>query len=1209
MRTCCILSLFSLVVSVSHAETDYSSVLEQQNSLQFMKNQGQFDPAIAYKSHYGSISLAFLQNHDLSYCISRELEGLPEEQQDTLPDFLKDKEHDKPKPKEYLTWNQTWLNSNKNAKVYELQHSKSKCNYFLGNDQSKWVKNADQYAALKYEGVYPHIDAHYYSKDNKFKYDYVVTPGGKVADIQVSYQGIKKLSINEQGQLIIQTAWGDFTEEAPFSYLKETKEEIAVAYHIINDSTFGFKASKYDKNQSLIIDPYSLCWSTFLGGAGNYYSRALEILPSGEPIVVGYCDNTHPITPGAFQTVYGGGTRDVFVSKLSSDGSNLIFSTFLGGNSTDFFGFMEVTPLGEIIVSGQTNSSNFPTSTGASQTTWGGLQDIFISKLNNSGTNLIFSTFLGGNNDEYLSFMEVSPLGEIIVTGSTFSSNFPTTPGAFQTTWGGGLIDVFISKLNSSGTNLVFSTFLGGNSDEVPILLELSTLGDVLVTGQTTSSNFPTSIGASQTTWGGQDDVFISKLSSNGSSLIFSTLLGGNDLDRPVFMEVNPLGEIIVAGYTASSNFPITPGAFQTTLGGGIQNIFISKLNNSGTNLIFSTFLGGNSDEYLSFMEVSPLGEIIVVGYTESSNFPTTPGAFQTTWGGIQDVFISKLSSNGTNLVFSTFFGGNDADSPVFIEVNPLGGIIVAGYTASSNFPTTPGAFQTTWGGGLIDVFISKLNSSGTNLIFSTFWGGNGSEYLSFMEVNPLEEIMVVGYTGSSNFPTTPGAFQTNWGGQDDVFISKLSSNGANLFSTFLGGNAADYSLDNKVKLIGCNLYMSPTVHSMNFPVTSGAFQTNKANNGDTPVVLKMSMCDDIDPNLLQDSSNCTINQIPFPAPLDSGMWSDGSQVDTFWVNAPGVYWFEADSGCGMMYRDSFEVSIGSVASFAIADTAVCVDALVNAPIAGGTWYDGSTSSPITINQEGAFWYEYYDATCDTTLRDSFTVSLHHPVPFQIPDTNACEQLSLNTPIPGGVWSTGINTSPIIITTEGEYWFEFTDTCNITLRDSFMVDLGTLLKQDISDFIMCQGKIETIIPQVPGGVWSDGSSDGFYSISTSGNYWYVYDDGCGNSVKDEFIASTINCDTITCKPPYFYIPNTFTPDLNDLNESFGPSLGNCIEFFEFMVFDRWGELLFKTNSPNERWNGYYLEVLAQEDVYVWKMTYKLINTRYFEEYGHVTVLR
>jgi hypothetical protein len=538
-----LLFVFLICFSFSRAETDYSSVLEKQNSLQFMKNQGQFDDAIAYKSHYGNISLAFLKNQAISYCISREIEGVEEEKTNSLPDFLREKE--KPKPKEYLTWNQTWLNINKNAKVYELSHSKSKCNYFIGNDSSKWVKNADQYAELKYENIYTNVDAHYYSKEGKFKYDYIVKPGGSITDIKVSYEGIKKLMINEKGQLIIQTAWGEFIEEAPYSFLQETKQEVKVEYQILNDSTFGFTTETYNKNQTLVIDPYSLCWSTFLGGTGSYYSEFLEVTNFGEPIIAGWCDNTHPITPGVFQSIYAGG------------------------------------------------------------------YELFISKLNIDGSNLIFSTFLGGVYDDYISSLHITSSFDVVVFGFTYSMDFPTTLSSFQPNWGGGVIDCFISKLSSDGSSLIFSTFIGGDSKEEILYAELIPSGDILFSGYTYSNNFPTSFGAYQSVRSGGFDGFICLLTSNGSNMSFSTYLGGIYDDYVSLLKLKPSGEILAAGNTYSNNFPTTSGAYQTAHSGGLD-LFLAEMNNNGTNLNFSTFFGGNNDEYLTTLSLSSSSDIIV---------------------------------------------------------------------------------------------------------------------------------------------------------------------------------------------------------------------------------------------------------------------------------------------------------------------------------------------------------------------------------------------------------------------------------------------------------------------------------------------------------------------------------------------------------------------------------------------------------------------
>jgi hypothetical protein len=191
--------------------------------------------------------------------------------------------------------------------------------------------------------------------------------------------------------------------------------------------------------------------------------------------------------------------------------------------------------------------------------------------------------------------------------------------------------------------------------------------------------------------------------------------------------------------------------------------------------------------------------------------------------------------------------------------------------------------------------------------------------------------------------------------------------------------------------------------------------------------------------------------------------------VDTFFVNAPGDYWFEVDTGCGMIYRDSFEVVIGSAQAFAIADTAVCVDALVNAPVAGGTWYNGSVDPDILINQAGDYWFEYYNATCDTTLRDSFEVVIHVPASYTIPDTSACNELNLTAPITGGVWSTGSGNSLVTITQSGNYWYELTDTCNITYRDSFEVVVSSVQAFAIADTAVCVDAL--VDAPIAGGTW------------------------------------------------------------------------------------------------------------------------------------------
>jgi hypothetical protein len=308
--------------------------------------------------------------------------------------------------------------------------------------------------------------------------------------------------------------------------------------------------------------------------------------------------------------------------------------------------------------------------------------------------------------------------GNAYLTGLTGSSDFPTTPGAFQTTFVGGF-NAYVSKLNSRGSALVYSTYLGGSSTDYGPGIAVDLADNAYVTGSTDSSDFPTTAGALQTTYGGGNDAFVSKLNNSGSALVYSTYLGGGDLDVGVGIALDSSGNAFVIGGTRSSNFPATAGAFQTTLRGD-SNAFVSKLSSTGSTLVYSTYLGGNSDGGLG-IALDSSGNAYVPGGTLSSDFPTTVGALQTTYGGGNDAFVSKLNSSGSALVYSTYLGGSARDQGQGIALDSAGNAYVTGGTGSTNFPTTAGAFQTTYGGSG-DAFISKF-SFAAGIPFSHFGG------------------------------------------------------------------------------------------------------------------------------------------------------------------------------------------------------------------------------------------------------------------------------------------------------------------------------------------------------------------------------------------------------------------------------------------------------------------------------------------------------
>ena len=390
-----------------------------------------------------------------------------------------------------------------------------------------------------------------------------------------------------------------------------------------------------------------LVYSTYLGGSENESGAGIAVNTSGNAYVTGFTESSDfPTTAGAVQTTLDG-FADAFVTELNPTGSALVYSTYLGGSNEESGAGIAVDTSGNAYVIGSTQSSDFPITAGAFQTTYGGNGVAFVTELNPTGSSLVYSTYLGGSGLDFGAGIAVNTSGNAYVIGSTQSSNFPTTAGTVQPTLG-GFEDAFVTELNPTGSGLVYSTYLGGSLYDHPGAgIAVDTSGNVYVTGWTDSSDFPTTPGAFQTNFGGNIDVFVTELNPTGSSLVYSTYLGGSTQDLGLGIAVDTSGNAYVTGYTISSDFPTTAGAFQTTYAGD-ADAFFTELNQTGTGLVYSTFLGGLSQDDGFGIAMDTSGSAYVIGGTYSSDFPTTAGAFQTIAGGGFDAFIAKLSTGST---------------------------------------------------------------------------------------------------------------------------------------------------------------------------------------------------------------------------------------------------------------------------------------------------------------------------------------------------------------------------------------------------------------------------------------------------------------------------------------------------------------------------------------------------------------------------------
>ncbi len=596
-----------------------------------------------------------------------------------------------------------------------------KVNYFIGNDSSHWRTNIATYEGVEYNDIYPGIDLVYYGKDQQLEYDFIVAPGISPNIITLNFSGASTAQIDGDGNLVLHTAAGDVVQPKPYVYqeVNGLRNEVTGRFAMrtrhspLTTHQVTFELGSYDVSLPLVIDPLVMGYSTYLGASGLGIESAYGVAVDGDgnAFVTGYTDSVNfPITPGAFDANLTGNT-DVFVAKLSADGSALLYASYLGGSVDDVGYRIDVDGSGNPYLIGYTSGADFPTTAGAHDETFNGRNDVFVTKLSADGDNVLYSTYLGGAADDVGRGLAVDATGNAYLVGWTFSANFPTTTGVFDTTHNAAS-DVFVARLNAGGNTLVYSTFLGASHYEWGTGIAVNDDGNAFVTGYTQSFSFPTTPGAYDTTYnGGSRDAFVTKMASDGTSLVYSTLIGASDGDWGRGIGLDAGGHAYVTGFTDSSDYPTTPGAFDTTYNGGVFDIFVTRLNFGGSALDYSTFLGGEGDDSRtgSGIAIDAVGNAYITGVTESTNFPTTPGAFDFTYaGGKGDAFLTKLNPSGTSLRYSSYLGGSKFDRGLAIDVDASGSAYLVGETGSTDYPTTQGAFKRRHRGNA-DAFVTKF--------------------------------------------------------------------------------------------------------------------------------------------------------------------------------------------------------------------------------------------------------------------------------------------------------------------------------------------------------------------------------------------------------------------------------------------------------------------------------------------------------------------
>lgn len=486
----------------------------------------------------------------------------------------------------------------------------------------------------------------------------------------------------------------------------------------------------------------------------------------------------------------------------------LLASTYLGGSDNDEVCSLAIDGDGYVYIAGNTLQSDFPT-TGGSYNTGSAGSNVFISKINPTLTSLLASTYLGGSSEDKVRSLLLDPEGNVYVTGETNSSDFPTTENAYAGSLNDSYGDVFVSRLDTDLTNLLASTYLGGTFGDYSRDIAIDAEGNIYVTGDTNSADFPASAGAYKTSLTGSSrDVFVSKLNNELTGLLASTFMGGSSGDYSSALVIDSKGNVFIAGTTGSSDFPASSGTYDAVFNGGEHDVdgFVSKFDKDLTSLLAATYIGGYFNDYISDMASDSEGNIYVTGGTLSSNFPITTKAYDTTYNFGSDAFVSKLSNDLKTLIASTFLGGSGYPSEGYdynygyehanaIVIVSDGKIYVTGSTYSSDFPTTIGSYNASFNGGGADAFISSFDNNLEDLLDSTYLGGSsGYDCGKALATGPEGDIYVAGFTNASNFPVTSGVLYANYSGKIDTFISQLDSD----LSAFLGKISGSLSDENK---------------------------------------------------------------------------------------------------------------------------------------------------------------------------------------------------------------------------------------------------------------------------------------------------------------------------------------------------------------------------------------------------------------------------
>lgn len=1069
-------------------------------------------------------------------------------------------------------------------------------NYFIGKDKSKWASKAFAFSDIEYKELYPGINLHLFTENEQLEYEYIIKAGSDISVIRQKYEGAEiKL---ENGNLIITTNVNKVTETKPVAYqMINRKKKMVDCQFSLNDNTVSYVFPKgYDKNYDLVIDPILIFGSSSGSTADNFgmtatYDSQGHLFTGGTAFNIGY-----PTTLGAFQTSANAngstyGVTDVVITKYLPNGTNLVYSTYIGGGTgtggTETVHSLIANDNDELFIFGVTSSTDFPTTVGAYDQTFNGGSfigfvyngayfdngtDIYVSKFSFDGTALLGSTFIGGTGNDGVNY------NYNFISGGNWNSNYDS----LQLNYG----DQFRGEIM------------------------LDDLGNCYVATTTKSSDFPT-MNAFQSTFGGMQDAVAFKFSSDLTTLVWSNFIGGTNKDAAYSIKVDDNYNAYVAGGTASSNFPATAGSLNPAFLGGKTDGFICKISPTGNTLLNASFIGTNSYDQVYFVELDRFGGVYLLGQTQgTTTYPVVNVSYSNPNSG---QFITKLDNNFTAITYSTLFGNGNGGlniSPSAFLVDVCGNVYVSGWGANilqstplNNMPITANAFQPTSGDGF-NFYLIVFSRDIGSLLYATYFGGPLSrEHVDggtsrFDDNGIVYQSVCAGCSNNDDFPTTPGAWS-------QVNNSTNCNNGVFKFD-FEIEPEADFTTD---ILSGC----APlTIQFDNTSPNYSSFLWDFGNGDTTSQILNpiytFSTPGTYTAYLIVEDSIC-------------GLLDTAEKIIN--VFAPLQLITNDTVICGPQTLTLVANSVGTVTNFHFSSNGNFTDTL-NSPLSDSTL-------DVTISGDTTFYVQVQNGFCNYI--DTITID--------IPDiqivigniagmctgdtatltvTNLTPQYALSYNWgPDSLIISGDGTNSVTVSPDYPNWIWVIGTTaeGCVAWDSTYINVSGpptgLVSATANPNTLLVGQTSQLNAMPPGYTYSwtpstylDNPNIQNPVASPPTSMWFYVDisnGGCTlrDSVFIELIISV-------CEEPYIYVPNAFTPN-GDLENDVLYVRGNNITDLLFRVYDRWGEKVFETTNINFGWDGRFKNRDSDPAVFVYYLEAKCVGGEEFFKKGNVTLIR